>query len=349
MPVRVAGPSGVSGLTDHLLTPAFSTSLGLLMWGAQAVHGYEPPHYESAPAPRCSTACASGRAACCPGGHPRISLAYAWGASYPRQPSSPAPTTRAERSRPVPVRAARSTLASVRRRAVSDLSKDAQGAYLARPEAAQGACPACGLRSARARHAGYARLMRSTALTVHTASRRGLFDITPSCARVRRPAQGDGLLNVFVPHATAGRRGHGARRRLRRGPDGGARPPAAARRSLAPQPRLARPRSGPRPAAARRRPRSACPVVDGRLQLGTWQSIALLDPNPDNSAAARLAVASSAAERAYPQSVHSSDSNRSEIWRSGTRLRTVSGRRPAAILGRTRRLRRRAAAQPLSG
>ena len=51
MPVRVAGPSGVGGLTDHLLTPAYSTSLGLLMWGAQAVHGYEPLRYESAPAP----------------------------------------------------------------------------------------------------------------------------------------------------------------------------------------------------------------------------------------------------------------------------------------------------------
>jgi len=25
------------------------------------------------------------------------------------------------------------------------------------------------------------------------------------------------------------------------------------------------------------------PVADGRLQLGTWQSIALLDPNPDNA------------------------------------------------------------------
>jgi cell division protein FtsA len=51
MPVRVAGPSGVGGLTDHLLTPAFSTSLGLLMWGARSVHGYEPAHYESAPPP----------------------------------------------------------------------------------------------------------------------------------------------------------------------------------------------------------------------------------------------------------------------------------------------------------
>ncbi len=50
MPVRIAGPSGVAGLTDHLLTPAYSTSLGLLMWGADAVHGYEP-RYESVPTP----------------------------------------------------------------------------------------------------------------------------------------------------------------------------------------------------------------------------------------------------------------------------------------------------------
>jgi cell division protein FtsA len=51
MPVRIAGPSGVSGLTDHLLTPSYSTSLGLLIWGAQQVHGFEPLRYESAPAP----------------------------------------------------------------------------------------------------------------------------------------------------------------------------------------------------------------------------------------------------------------------------------------------------------
>jgi cell division protein FtsA len=51
MPVRVAGPSGVSGLTDHLLTPAYSTSLGLLIWGAQTIHGDESRAYESAPGP----------------------------------------------------------------------------------------------------------------------------------------------------------------------------------------------------------------------------------------------------------------------------------------------------------
>ena len=32
-------------------------------------------------------------------------------------------------------------------------------------------------------------------------------------------------------------------------------------------------------------PSVTVPVVDGRLPLGTWQSIALLDPNADNARA----------------------------------------------------------------
>jgi cell division protein FtsA len=51
MPVRIAGPQGVGGLTDHLLTPANSTAIGLLLWGARTVRGYEPLRYESAQAP----------------------------------------------------------------------------------------------------------------------------------------------------------------------------------------------------------------------------------------------------------------------------------------------------------
>jgi thiamine phosphate synthase YjbQ (UPF0047 family) len=30
-------------------------------------------------------------------------------------------------------------------------------------------------------------------------------------------------------------------------------------------------------------PSLTLPVVDGRLVLGTWQSVCLLDPNPDNA------------------------------------------------------------------
>lgn len=50
MPVRVAGPTGVGGLTDNLLTPANSTAIGLLMWGANSLAAGEPGRYESAPA-----------------------------------------------------------------------------------------------------------------------------------------------------------------------------------------------------------------------------------------------------------------------------------------------------------
>jgi cell division protein FtsA len=49
LPVRVAGPSGIGGLTDSLLDPAHATAVGLLEWGAAGL-GSEPSHYESAPA-----------------------------------------------------------------------------------------------------------------------------------------------------------------------------------------------------------------------------------------------------------------------------------------------------------
>jgi cell division protein FtsA len=48
IPVRVAEPEGVGGLTDHLLTPQYSTAIGLLLWAARVVttedlQRYEPP------------------------------------------------------------------------------------------------------------------------------------------------------------------------------------------------------------------------------------------------------------------------------------------------------------------
>ena len=45
--------------------------------------------------------------------------------------------------------------------------------------------------------------MESTELTIHTGRRRGVFDITEECAEFVAD-EGDGLLNVFVPHATCG-------------------------------------------------------------------------------------------------------------------------------------------------
>ena len=43
-------PAGVGGLTDGLMTPAYSTSIGLLLWAARVVTAHEPQRYESAPA-----------------------------------------------------------------------------------------------------------------------------------------------------------------------------------------------------------------------------------------------------------------------------------------------------------
>jgi cell division protein FtsA len=50
MPVRVAGPTGVGGLTDNILNPAYSTAIGLLYWGAKNLDSIELERYPSAPA-----------------------------------------------------------------------------------------------------------------------------------------------------------------------------------------------------------------------------------------------------------------------------------------------------------
>ena len=50
MPVRVVSPSGVAGLTDSILTPAYSTAIGLLQWGSTMLDEGESTRYESAPA-----------------------------------------------------------------------------------------------------------------------------------------------------------------------------------------------------------------------------------------------------------------------------------------------------------
>jgi cell division protein FtsA len=50
MPVRVVAPTGVGGLTDSILTPAYATGIGLLQWGARSLADSEPVRYESTPA-----------------------------------------------------------------------------------------------------------------------------------------------------------------------------------------------------------------------------------------------------------------------------------------------------------
>ena len=120
-------------------------------------------------------------------------------------------------------------------------------------------------------------------IQVHTGSRETVRDITGECAGFAAAASGggDGLLHVFVPHATAGlalielgarsdddllatlsdlltaddrwRHAHGSR---------------------------GHGRSHVLPAFVA--PYATVPVLGGRLALGTWQSIALVDVNTDN-------------------------------------------------------------------
>jgi len=124
--------------------------------------------------------------------------------------------------------------------------------------------------------------LKTTELTVPTGSRRGLFDLTSECAAFVRDA-GDGLLNVYVPHATAGlvimELGAGSDDDLM----------ASLDQVLPRDDRWRHHHGSPGHGADHVLPLLAAPslvipVVAGELQLGTWQSIALLDPNPDNAA-----------------------------------------------------------------
>jgi secondary thiamine-phosphate synthase enzyme len=121
----------------------------------------------------------------------------------------------------------------------------------------------------------------STEIEVRTGSREVVHDLTAACAAFCRDAGGDGLLNVFVPHATAGvavlETGAGSDTDL-----------LAALGELLPRDGRWRHRHGSRghgrdhvlPALVP--PYASVPVPGGRLQLGTWQSICLVDTNGDN-------------------------------------------------------------------
>ena len=122
--------------------------------------------------------------------------------------------------------------------------------------------------------------MKTSELTVQTGRSRGVFDLTDSCARFVA-GEGDGMLNIYVPHATAGlvvmELGSGSQVDL-----------LAALDRLLPRDERWRHRHGSTGHGADHvlpllaPPSLTVPVVGGRLALGTWQSIALLDPNPDN-------------------------------------------------------------------
>ena len=126
--------------------------------------------------------------------------------------------------------------------------------------------------------------MRSIELEIRTGDRRGLWDLTDACARfVREAAEGgDGLLSIFVPHATAGlvvvELGSGSDEDLV-----GALDRLLPREEGRYRHRHGSPGHGADHVVPLLAPPSlTVPVIGGRLALGTWQSIALLDPNADN-------------------------------------------------------------------
>ena len=125
--------------------------------------------------------------------------------------------------------------------------------------------------------------MDSVRLRVRTGSERGFTDLTGACRRfvAEHAGGGDGILSVFVPHATAGV----VVMELGAGSDDDA---LAALDTLLPRDDRWRHRHGSAGHGADHvvpllaSPSLTVPVVGGELALGTWQSIALLDPNTDN-------------------------------------------------------------------
>jgi secondary thiamine-phosphate synthase enzyme len=122
--------------------------------------------------------------------------------------------------------------------------------------------------------------MHSEVITIHTGNTPVVRDITREAERFASDL-GDGLLHVFVPHATAGlaiiETGAGSDDDL-----------LSAIGELLPATDKWRHRHG---SAGHGRdhvlpawipPYATLPVFGGRIALGTWQSICLVDPNGDN-------------------------------------------------------------------
>lgn len=124
--------------------------------------------------------------------------------------------------------------------------------------------------------------MQHRELTVDTGTRPALVNLTDECARfLVEIGAADGLLSVFVPHATGGivvmELGAGSERDLLEALD-----------QLLPRDDRWTHRHGSPGHGADHvlpllvSPSVTIPVAEGRMTLGTWQSVALLDPNVDN-------------------------------------------------------------------
>ncbi|NNF62795.1 MAG: YjbQ family protein [Acidimicrobiia bacterium] len=122
--------------------------------------------------------------------------------------------------------------------------------------------------------------METELFTVATPGHSAVIDLTAR-AEAFVDGRGDGLLSVFVPHATAGvaiiEVGAGSDSDL-----------LDAIEVLLPRDDRWRHRHGSPGHGADHvlpafvSPSTVVPVIDGELQLGVWQSIVLVDPNADN-------------------------------------------------------------------
>jgi secondary thiamine-phosphate synthase enzyme len=124
-------------------------------------------------------------------------------------------------------------------------------------------------------------LMHSTTVAITTGRDRRIVDLTPILAEFVA-GRGDGLLSVFVPHATAGlamiELGAGTDTDLMTTIDG-----LLPRDDTRYRHRHGSPgHGGDHVLPAFISPSLTIPVIDGRMTLGTWQSVALVDPNEDN-------------------------------------------------------------------
>jgi secondary thiamine-phosphate synthase enzyme len=123
--------------------------------------------------------------------------------------------------------------------------------------------------------------VKTALLTIRTGTEPSLNDLTAACARFV-DGEGDGLLTIFVPHATAGL----VIMELGAGSDDDL---LAALDRLLPRDDRWRHRHGSPGHGADHvlpllaPPSLTVPVVSGELALGIWQSIALIDPNRDNA------------------------------------------------------------------
>ena len=124
-------------------------------------------------------------------------------------------------------------------------------------------------------------VMRSETVTVRTGASEVVHDLGREISTFLSEEEGDGLLHVWVPHATSGlailETGAGSDDDL-----------ITALERLLPRDDRWRHRHGSHGHGADHvmpaivAPSITVPVVDGRPTLGTWQSIVLVDTNVDN-------------------------------------------------------------------